>query len=360
MVELIQPYVSAREAERRAEEWLATLDRRSAVGARHHVVPRFLLARFASDGQLRVRRRADGVASTRSISDLAVRDFYTAVTIGGELDSSLESLFSVVETETAQILRQHLDLRSFSHPRPISREERATIDTFVAMQAVRGMRTRRMLETTADYTVKFLNRGRLSEEDTEELMFLPHPNDHLKMLGLLADNIENNLKDRPISIVRLDRPMMITGDEPVVLSQAPSDSPFVMGQHYFVHLQAHGRGFATAEAVLLALSPSAALLYGPSGLESQRFEMTFRSQEATGFAREHNDLVMAGSVDWLAASPEHPTFVNMRIPPPLPVVRVHDGGSPISARLNATPGRRPVRRLRPDDIDLVPEDADEQ
>jgi hypothetical protein len=118
MTDLLQPHASNREADRRAREWLGKLDHQVAVGKRHHIVPKFLLARFSSaEGKLRVRNRRDGKASTRSISDLAVRDFYTAVTDMSGLDSSLESLLSTVEGGTSEILRQHLDFRAFVQPR---------------------------------------------------------------------------------------------------------------------------------------------------------------------------------------------------------------------------------------------------
>lgn len=125
MTDLLQPHASDREADRRARVWLGNLDRQAAVGRRHHIVPRFLLARFASaEGQLRVRSRADGRGSVRSINDLGVRDFYTAVTQDGVLDSSLESLLSAVETGAAEIIRRHLEFRAFVHPRSFTSEER--------------------------------------------------------------------------------------------------------------------------------------------------------------------------------------------------------------------------------------------
>ena len=103
---LLQTHASDREADRRAHRWLENLDCRAAVGKRHHIVPRFLLARFASQQeQLRVRDRSTGATSLRAIGDLAVRDFHTVVTDSHGLDSSLESLLGTVEGGAAEILR---------------------------------------------------------------------------------------------------------------------------------------------------------------------------------------------------------------------------------------------------------------
>ena len=361
MTDLLQPHISDREADRRAREWVDILDHQAAVGARHHIVPKFLLARFASaGGQLRVRNRADSKESVRSISDLAVRDFYTAVTKSAVLDSSLESLLSAVEGGTAEILRQHLDFRAFARPRAFTSEERATLDAFVAMQAVRGMRTRRSIEVITDYTVKLLNQDKIAEEDIQNTDFIPHPNDHLKMFGNLAEHAELVLKSRTAAMIRLDKPLLIIGDEPVLIAndqdetgRQPRARPN-MTSGEFVPLGSGG-GFANAEVIMLPVAPSAALIYGPPDFDRIPAELQLTGAEAESFASEHNELIIESAIDWVAASPDHPAFISMKMPPPRPLLTAHDYGSPAAARVNSKPARRPIRRLRPDDVlDIEP------
>ena len=352
MTNLLQPHLSDREADRRAQEWLDKLDPQAAVGARHHIVPRFLLARFASpEGQLRVRNRADGKASLRSIGDLAVRDFYTAVTESSVLDARLESLLSEVEGGAAELLRQHLDSRVFARSRAFTPQERATLDAFVGMQAVRGMGMRRSIEILTDYTVKLLNEDKISAEDARNTEFVPHPNEHLKMFGHLAERAEVELRHRPAAMVRLDQPLLIIGDEPVLpvaTQEAPGGTPSAV-EDEFVLLKG-GRGFAHAEAILLPVTPSVALLYGSHDGPPMPPELSLTGAEAESFADEHNQMVVASAVEWVAASPGNPAFLSMRMPPPEPLFAIHDYGSPAAARVNTTPARRPIRRLRPDDI----------
>ncbi|WP_328591587.1 DUF4238 domain-containing protein [Arthrobacter terricola] len=356
MTDLLQPHASDREADRRAREWLGNLDHQAAVGKRHHIVPRFLLARFASeDGKLRVRNRRDGKASTRSINDLAVRDFYTAVTDSSGLDSSLESLLSTVEAGTAEILRQHLDFRAFVKPRAFTLEERATLDAFVAMQAVRGMRIRRSIEVIADYSVKLLNPDRITEEDIRDVDFVPHPNDHLKMFGNLAERAEETLKTRSTSLIHLDKPLLIIGDEPVLVESERDESvkrgaskPGTAPED-LVRLEG-GRGFANAEVIMLPVTPAVLLAYWPPGRRNLPAEVHLIGEETQSFGEELNLLMTGSAIDWVAARPDHPSFDSLELPPPQPLLTVHDYGSSAAARVNSTPARRPIRRLRHDDI----------
>ena len=87
-----------REAERRAEEWLANADPSVGVGSRHHTVPAFYLKRFANKStELSVRDRNTGALSTRSYLTMKITDFYTVVGQDGTLDGRLEQLLSQIE-----------------------------------------------------------------------------------------------------------------------------------------------------------------------------------------------------------------------------------------------------------------------
>lgn len=354
MTELLQPYASDREADRRAREWLGNLDHQSAVGSRHHIVPRFLLARFASpDQQLMVRRRSDGKASTRKINDLAVRDFYTAVTISSEFDSTLESIFSVLEGGAAEVFRRHLDARAFARARSFTAEERATIDAFVATQAVRGTRVRRSLELIADYTIKLLNQDKVTGDDIQNTSFVPHPNEHLKIIGVLAERAEETLRSRATCLLHIDEPLLIIGDEPVLIdhdefaADTLKEPPAVDGNLVLI---GGGQGFAKAEAIMLPVSSSAVLMYGPPEEPALPYEVRLTGANAHSFASEVNQLTTSSAIEWIAAHPEHPEFDSLSITTPRALLTVHDYGSPIAAHVNSTSARRPIRRLRRTDL----------
>ncbi|WP_170854249.1 DUF4238 domain-containing protein [Microlunatus flavus] len=356
MVDLLNPYASERGADRRAKEWLGNLDHQAAVGSRHHIVPRFLLERFAStDKRLRVRSRVDGTASVRSIGDLAVRDFYTSVTTDTGLDSSLESLLSIVEGRAAHILRQHLDYPAFSRARPFTLEERSALDLFVASQAIRGMRIRRGLEVVTDYTVKLLNHDKISEDDIQNTEFLPHSNDHLKMFGSLVERVAESLRKRSTSLLQLEKPLLIIGDEPVIL-ESEKVGPIEGGRseakvepEEFVNVEG-GLGFGNADVVLLPVSSSAVLLYGPPNHQGLPTALELGGEEARLIAEEINWKVAYAAIDWVAANPSHPGFASMTMPPRPPVLKVRDYGSLAAERVNSTPAHRPIRRLRADDV----------
>src|SRR4051794_18928330 len=102
------------EVDQAADDYVASLDRRQYVGKRHHIVPRFILARFAnSREQVWVRDRVTDTETDtgglRNVKDLAIRDFYTFVDKSGELDSSFESLLGEVETTADKVLKAHID-----------------------------------------------------------------------------------------------------------------------------------------------------------------------------------------------------------------------------------------------------------
>lgn len=358
MPNLFIPTRSQEEADRRAQAWSAGVDGTAAVGRRHHIVPRFLLARFANDQeQLTVRNRVTGVATLRKAGDLGYRDFYTAVTHDGTLDASLELLLSEVEGAAAEVIHSHFDATAFSKPRPFSEDERFKIDTFVSMQFVRGMRVRRGLEIVTDYGMKLVNQHRLSADDVESLDIVPHPNDHLRMMPTLSENAAKYLESRPLMALTIDRPLFITGDEPVVLpydgpiraanpNQFPSVNVPGIDPRDIVQMQgSRGIGIADATEVVLAVSPYAALVYGQIGSYRLLLPQRLTGKRATRAAAEHNGLIIDGAVDWAAAHPAHPSFAGMSMPDPKRIVTVMDGGSAPGKRANADTTRRLINRL---------------
>jgi hypothetical protein len=353
---------------RQAQQWLDSIDRSEKVGSKHHIVPAMILRRFASPkNQIFVRDRETGEGSLRSVSDLAVRDFNTVVTKAGQLDSSLETLLSVVEGAAAAILHAHLDAEAFARPKPFTDDERFKLDTFVSLQAVRGMRDRRSYELIADYSMKLLNQQRLTPDDIENLTLVPHPNEFITISGKLAERVHEVLATRPMLLVKIDRPLFIIGDEPVLpLSDGPLPEADVDGfprvarpgidPKDAIQLQSgRGIGIANADVVVMPLSPCAALVYGPPGSPGIAHPEFYDGPDADSAAAEVNEGVLQRAVSWVAAHPEHPGFRDMDFPPPVPLLRIIDGGTAIGKRTNADTTRRPIRRVRPGDVFEVPE-----
>jgi hypothetical protein len=220
------------------------------------------------------------------------------------------------------------------------------------------MRTRRSIEVLTDYTVKLLNQDKISEEDLRNADFVPHPNEHLKMFGSLAEHAEVVLRHRSAAMVRLDKPLLIIGDEPVLTvdTQGRRGARLDIASDELVLMES-GRGFAHAEAIMLPVAPSIVLLYGPPDVHRIPTELLLTGAEAESFADEHNRLIVESAIDWVAASPENPALVSMKMPTPRPLLAVHDYGSTAAARVNTTPARRPIRRVRPDDVLDVQPDA---
>ncbi|MGX5696233.1 DUF4238 domain-containing protein [Agromyces soli] len=369
MIDLFR-FVSAAAADREAQRWYDSVDRSEKVGAKHHIVPRMVLKRFANaKEQLYVRDRETGRGMLRNIGDLAVRDFNTVVAKDAKLDSSLESLLSVVEGAAAAVIRTHLDAEAFTGARPLTVEDRFKLDTFVAFQSLRGMRQRRAYELAADYGMKLLNQQHLTADDIENLDIIPHPNEFIQLSAQLAELAQRALSARPLSFIRIDRPLFIIGDEPVLLLRDGPLPPVDLNgypnvtipgldQTNIIQLQSGGGvGLANADAVILPVSPRVAFMYGPHGSSSvaeSRVATKFQGDEAEEVAMELNVAVAERAVSWVAAHPEHPTLREMNLPSPIPILQVIDGGSPIARRTNAQTRRRPIRRVRPGDVHDVP------
>lgn len=345
-------------ADARAREWALSMDPAAKVGSKHHIVPKSYLARFAALGRLSVRDRITGVLSTRRIDDLAVRDFYTFVHVDGHLDGSIEEVLSVIEGAAVDVLRPHIERGSFAKPRPLNADERFQLDTFVAAQYVRGNRARRTIELTADYGTKLVSQAALTPEQIKEFEFVPHQNDHIKWMNEAMEKALESLADRPTAFVSFDAPLLITGDEPVLLARpAYSVKPSVRDLYGYAPTRfegvdrrdiiqmrsGQGAGLGVTDEVVVPLTPSLALVYGERR-QPLPPRMHIAGGDAADAARELNAMVLANSVDWVAAHPEHPTFKTMKMPAPEPILTIFDGGT-VMGRQARTSSRRRPRRL---------------
>lgn len=359
MGRIFQP-ASVSGAERLAREWYESINPMSQVGTRHHIVPRTILRHFANPAdQVRVRDRFTGKLRMMSLADLAVRDFYTFIDLTMKPNGSMEVWLSEVEAEFSRVIRPLLSPHAFGNARPFTETERFALDTFVAVQAVRGMRTRRAMELIADYGVKLVNQDKLDEASIRELEIFPHQNEHIQFIQRGSEKLADLLALRPVTIARFDSPLLIIGDEPVVLpprANAPRGDLRkrlrVAGERMpaadLVQFSS-GRdvGFADADEVILPLSPRHALLYGgvhaaPLPETTWRVDKNHQGQ----IAREMNRLQARHAFGWVAAHPEGPHLAQIPWPQPAPAAQIFDDRTLPADVVNSRPHARPHRFSR--------------
>lgn len=352
---------------------LNSLDQRAGVGARHHVVPKFLLERWAgADGQVQVYSRVEQRIGTRNIRDLAIRDFYTFIDTSGERNSLLESLLGTVETEASVVIRNMLN--PFSKLGQMSPADLATLAQFAAFQAVRTPRRRREQELKAEWYAKTMAQGRVSDEYLRQISIVPHQNESVGMLGQSAEAIMPFLLARPLALVTLARPLLLIGDEPVIindgegevhhhpdcfLTDAQIEARFAKERRKkrkrkqevgrVIHISSTvPRGVGTAVEVVLPISPRSALVWGPLGDENYPplFEReVLAPEDSERFASIINAATCEHALDWIVTTPRDAEFGGRAFPSVGPLLRVCDGENAAAIAVNAIPSPIRPRRL---------------
>ena len=191
------------------------------MGSRHHYVPRFILERWATGGQVRTFSRIQDQFATRNINDLAMKDFYTFIDEDMEKNSTMESLLGEIEKPVARLLRDLFN--PFTKPRRIEPDELAELATFAAFQFVRTLRHRREVELHAEWFVKTTAQGQVPDADLREITVTPHQNDAIRSMGQSAQDFMPLLACRPVALVVLDRPLLLIGDDPLLINSGPDD-----------------------------------------------------------------------------------------------------------------------------------------
>jgi hypothetical protein len=353
--------------DRVARHWFKSSDPSTGVGAKHHTVPAFYLRRFADSNQrLLIRDRPTGrLFPPRTVSGLAVTDFYTVVSKDGAFDGRMEQLLGRVEGETAQLLK--LLLAPYRRPGPLTETEQVTLCQFLAFQMVRGPRKRREMELQADYAAKLMAGDALTERDLREITAVPHPNEHIRLMGPLSFAIFRFLLPRPVQIVRIDAPLFVTCDEPVLVDnddhvQHTPECSITPGQlrnrrkramaagktyQQGIHIwPTRSAGVEAAEAIAMPLTPSVLLVLGHAG-EQVVPEVFFKGEDARELAEDVNKALVGQAYEWVAGRPDHPSFRDWIFPPPGPLIGVCDGESVMSQQLRSAPPHR-WQRLRRD------------
>lgn len=284
-----------------AEEWPFPGDPNHFVGARHHTVPRFYLEYWAdADGHIDVVEKPGGrryttVPKTAS----AETDFYTYIDLDGKPAGHMEQVLGVIEAGASAAIGRITHPIFGQFPPPL--DDRLEIATFIAFQMVRGKRRRREIETHADFYMKLKysaldsdaikhlleeQHGHASPEqiaemedfvaNLDEYEFVPDPNEHLRMMGGLAQEIFRRLLRRHWYLAVFEAPVLITCDEPVMLYKR-NPSPL------------RGYGVLDADEIWFPLNPSMLLILT---LEPQpitvRFEGPVESAQTVNGYAAHN------------------------------------------------------------------------
>jgi hypothetical protein len=363
-----------------AQAWLATIDSTAYVGSRHHTVPRFLLERWAdNNGQVRAYHRIEARHGIENVRDLAVTDFYTVIGNDGRKNSALESLMGVVEANS----KPYIDaiLNPFSKPVVIGAEAIANLAQFAAFQSTRTTRRRREIELRAEWYAKTMATGRIPDDELQMLTIVPHQNETIQLANTSAQYLLPYFVCRPLAIIKLPTPLLYMCDEPVVLN-APvgrihtpdcflTDVEVETRRKRAVRKikkrkrgrasEIRGRtihfsstmptGHGVADEILLAISPSTALLWGPLRDQPQAGpaeRVALDTAEATRFANMTNEAMCAQALDWVITRIKDTDFKSRAFPEPGPLMRVCDGTNAASLAINRVPQRfRPHRLWTP-------------
>lgn len=358
----VPPWATEAQVAAATDSLMATIDPKRYVGTKHHIVPKFILKRFANDReQMRVRYRDRRGHHVCNIKDLAVTDFYTFIDKAGELDSSYEQLWGVIEQGGSTVLREHLD-NPFVKPHPFTLHDKQAVDALVALQSLRGPAMRRTDELIADYGIKLLNQDKMSADELMTLEFAPHQNDHLQILAGLVEKVEQHLSTRGAFLVTLDRPLLVICDEPVYLERPDTYAPPTRAQlrdyprdilvdgnpvppeNLIQFHNPRGVGLNQADAIAMPVSPRHAIFYDKPGTAGPMQHLKIDGSDADHFAQELLQMCLEQAVVWIAGHPDHPKIANLRLPKPPPPIVIIDGDSPF-ARDARTSTRRAPRRL---------------
>jgi len=318
-------------------------------------VPAFILRKFAKDGKrLSVWRWSDGTIKPGKVDDLAIRNFYTTLNTDGEFDGRMEEQLGRVEAAARPVIDW---LLSPLRGRALGIEERAAICQFIAFQMVRGPRKRKEIELMADYGWRTAADGTMSPRELRDTIALPHPNEHLRMMGGVSEAIFLSILPRPIQMITLDAPLLVICDEPVLVDiddhvehrpecfvsqaqlrrrqrrQPGHDGIFRQPIHIW---PTKPSGVEKAEGIAMPVSPRALIVLGPKG-QAPSPVMAFSGDEARELAGEVNKALVSQATEWVAAHPDHPRFTGWTFPPPAPLIRACDGGSVMSQQLQTAP-----------------------
>jgi hypothetical protein len=319
-----------------------------------------------------VRSKIIGATRTSNVADLAITDFYTFIRDGNVKDSSFESILGEVEGATAPIVDQIYS--PFVRPGSLTYEQVARLAQFAAFQLVRGPRSRRAAELQAEWFAKMSLSGTVETDELSNWTITPHQNTVLQATLPNAEEMVGFFLNRPLTVIRLDRPRLLIVDEPVVAlgdragvqhrPECRQNMPSVRTtrkrkrrrprtDQELVHFWSTAeRGVGVADEVVLPIGPRMALHWGSLAITPQIHATsteTLGAEDSARFASVVNDRQCDQALDWVISRLDDTELATRNVPAPAPLIGICDGGSPASAHLNRAPSpARPGRLTVPD------------
>jgi hypothetical protein len=357
------------------EEWFRTLDRFSKVGSRHHVVPKFLLQKWAdSNERVWAKSKHDRIEGVRNIRDLAITDFYTFLADDDHLDARMEEVLSVVEEHAAAVLRRMNN--PLATQIVLTAPEFGDLVDFVAFQMTRSPRRRREYELMADWSGKTMAAGTLaakvSEDELRKLEFVPHQNEHIGYMQETTEPLAQELYGRPVALVTIDRPLFLIGDEPVIVNIVGDHVQHLpecsMTEEQFQHklkraakkkgrrrrevrrtlhvYPTQPRGITKAVEIVMPISPRTLLVLGAAAeWDGVVVRDTVCGAEADELAAEINYRIAEYSLDVIVGRIDDLAFQACAIPEPTPILNICGATGAAKDVVASVPARLRPRRL---------------
>ncbi|HEY5181836.1 MAG TPA: hypothetical protein VIJ07_19040 [Dermatophilaceae bacterium] len=179
---------------------------------------------------------------------------------------------------------------------------------------------------------------------------------------------------RPVAVVFLEGARLFTSDEPVIvntggdhihhhpdcsLTQADIDKRLARERHKKAKRRKNVRrevhfaltqpsGVKDAIELVLPISPTAAVIYGPiSAWDPNITVMHLNGEEAQEVAQRINNAMCNWALDAVIAHPDDKQFVTTPMPPTQPLIQVCDGTNAAADSVNQVPiPLRPARLWR--------------
>jgi hypothetical protein len=252
---------------------------------------------------------------------------------------------------------------------PISPEDKAHICTFAAFQVVRGLRKRREIELLSDLYVRIMQLNtpvgagrrevagyREKLRDFRTLEVTTNPNEHIRLLGKLAEPLSEHLLGRPLTVVELTKGVVLTCDEPIVTFHDQEDTPDpvipqarqrarsrrrqgqreVRRTRTLIQVQSAGnRGLARADEIVMPVGRRTLLVFShPAAAMPWHLRMTPDESQET--AKEVNKRLLAQAYFTAFTHPDDRHLLADPLPEVGPLFRL-GGVQPEHARIAGAP-----------------------
>ncbi|MCZ2819440.1 DUF4238 domain-containing protein [Modestobacter sp. VKM Ac-2977] len=293
--------------------------------ARHHLVNKAYLRRFAKDEQLACVRLTEQ-RHLISLNDATVQKHFYSTELPDLEEDAYENALSQLEGDSEGAFKRVVDQGLVP-----TDEDRVLICQWIAAQTLRTQAARRAWEdivraterlavgtsttaqirsrlglppTTSDAEVEGLRAEMLATADS----FAVDPQGHLTSIAANLVDMTNLALGRPWTVTRFEDQALATSDTPVALVPGP-------------HAARDGVGFGSAEHIFIPLSRRVALMLGqlgnPLGIEEG-------VRVGTGDAAQlYNDITIRNARQMLLHHPDDDPLAGFTLPAPSgPEIRV--------------------------------------